>query len=376
MSDAPIYLHAYDPNLQDEALVLAALRSGRLMRGEFGPELEQRVATLCGVTDAVAVSTAGAAMLLLARALGLRHGDEAIVSPLAPVYVAEALTLSGVRLVMVDIDPVTLNLDAALVEKAWTLRTKAVVFSHTFGNPHGIDAVARVAARHETPLIEECGEALGTTLRGRSAGSFGRVAVVSLGAASAVWSGSGAVVVSDDARLGADLRAMRAGYTGPAAPSTSAAIEGLSELTAAVAVGQLRRLDDLRVRRTALAEAYLRRLIDVRGVVVPTVSEDAAMLWPGMVCRLDAAYSDMERDRVLKGMRNHDVEALSPRRCLHRYPGAAEAVRCDPVPLIAESVAKRLIRLPFHTGMTLREVDLITQTLALMISRENLARGG
>jgi len=375
MDGSEISLRCYLPDPRDETLVREVLRSGRLSHGPMAARLEAAVAGVCGCSDGVAVTSPRAALALVTRWLSAQRMDEVVLSPFAPPTLAEALVDAGMHLVLADVDPVTLNIDPKGLEAHITDRTRAILFTHTFGNPLGVAGVAKIAARYEIPLIEDATEALGTRHKERPCGAWGRVAVLSLGQQSATPCGGGGVIVTDDARLADDLRGLRTGRTPTRATEVTASVDGLSDLHAALGVGQLRRLEDIRDRRTELTGAYLQRLMDVSDIIVPTMDGETDPMWPGLVVRLDTRYTADERDRIVRGMRLHEVEAEIPRPCLHQRAGSLlERQRPADLP-IAESVQHRLIRLPFHLGLSARDVEMVVQTLELMISRENLSRG-
>ena len=149
----------------------------------------------------------------------------------------------------------------------------------------------------------------------------------------------------------------------------------LSELSAALGVAQMRRLDTLIERRGEVANRYMQRLMGSEQVVLPTVHEQTAMSWFVFVVRLAAGYTREERDSVIRGLRNHDVGAADYFPCIHLQPFYREEYGfCEGMFPIAESVSSRTIALPFHTGISARDVDLVAQTLEVLLRREGLSR--
>jgi perosamine synthetase len=149
----------------------------------------------------------------------------------------------------------------------------------------------------------------------------------------------------------------------------------MSEVNAALGVAQMERLDQIIAGRQRVANRYMQRLLDVNDLVLPTIPEGAEMSWFVFVVRLAAGFTKEERDRVIKSMRNHDIGAADYFPCIHLQPFYRQAYgfREGDFP-IAESVSNRTIALPFFSALTDREIDLVVQTLQVMISRENLAR--
>jgi perosamine synthetase len=149
----------------------------------------------------------------------------------------------------------------------------------------------------------------------------------------------------------------------------------LSEVNAALGVAQMQRFDEMIEARQAVAAEYTRRLIGNPNVIVPNVDEDTFMSWFVYVIRLTDQFTGDDRDTILEGMRRHEVGVsnyfppiplLPPYRKMFGYaPGDFP---------VAESVSQRTIALPFFNRLTEREIDLVCQTLDVMIQRLNYAR--
>ena len=149
----------------------------------------------------------------------------------------------------------------------------------------------------------------------------------------------------------------------------------LSELHAAMGVAQMMRLDEILERRQDVAEAYVSRLMGNTHLVVPTLSQYTTMSWFLFVVRLAAGYTSEERDRIMRGMRAHEIGAAPYFPCIHLQPDYRRRLghKVGDFP-IAESVSQRTLALPFFTRLGRREIDLVAQTLELMIEREQLSR--
>ncbi|MFG0283929.1 MAG: DegT/DnrJ/EryC1/StrS family aminotransferase [Phycisphaerales bacterium JB039] len=397
MSDTEIPLS--QPDITDIEIehVVGTLRSGRLSIGPMQEAFERLVASRAGTDHAVAISSGTSGLRLALEALGVGPGDEVITTPFSFIASANVILMVGARPVFVDIEPKSLNMDPQRVEDAITGRTKAILAVEAFGNPAHMAAYAQIAARYEIPLIEDCCEALGTTWRGRPCGSFGRVGVFGFYPNKQITTGEGGMIVTDDQRLADICRSLRnqgraaspwgaagtAGAPNPASANVGSWLsherlgynERMSEINAALGVAQMRRLDGLIEMRQAVADAYLDRLLDVPDLILPTVDEDTEMSWFVFVVRLAAGYTCEERDRIIRGLRNHDVGSAPYFPCIHLQPFYRERLGCKEGDYpIAESVCQRTIALPFYTRLGQREIDLVAQTLQLMIRRENLNR--
>jgi perosamine synthetase len=375
-------------------MVTETLRSGRLALGPMAERFERLVAAKAGCRYGVAVSSGTAGLHLVMRALGIGPGDEVVTTPFSFIASSNCILYVGAEPRFVDIDPKTLNMDPVLVEKAITPRTKAILAVECFGNPGYFDEYAAIAARHEIPLIEDCCEALATTYRGRPCGSFGRVGVFGFYPNKQITTGEGGMIVTDDERLADLCHSMRnqgraVGPEDATAERYNPRVVGawlrherlgynyrMPEMNAALGVAQMRRLGDIIERRQIVADMYMQRLMGNPKLCLPTLLPETSMSWFVFVVRLATGYTSEERDRIISGMRNHDVGAADYFPCIHLQPFFREQFNFGPGMFpIAESVSQRTIALPFYGALTSREIDIVCATLDVMISRESLTRG-
>lgn len=380
----------------EERLVLATLRSGRLSIGPMIDQFETLVATRADCQHGIAVNSGTSGLHLALLALGIGPGDEVITTPFSFIASANCILYVGATPVFVDICPKTLNMEPALVEKAITPRTKAILAVETFGNPSCMPEYASIAARHEIPLIEDCCEALGARHRGRACGHFGRIGVFGFYPNKQITTGEGGMIVTDDSRLAELCRSMRnqgrpIGFKMPGTPSEAAGGGSstgswlkherlgynyrLPDINAALGVAQMKRLDEMIERRQQVASAYIERLTAVEDIIVPTVDPDTFMSWFVFVVRLAPTYTGEERDRIIRGLRSHDVGSADYFPCIHLQPFYREQFGFHPGMFpIAETVSQRTIALPFYNKLSNSDIDLVAQTLEVMIQREGLHR--
>src|SRR5579859_5341430 len=158
-----------------EAAVVRVLASGHVILGPEGAALEREVAQYCGVGYGVACASGTDALLLALQALGVGPGDEVILPPFTFFATAGAVCRCGARPVFADIDPATYNLDPILVENKITPRTKAIIPVHLFGQCADMEALWRIADRHDLPLIEDAAQAIGSEYQGKRTGNLGAI---------------------------------------------------------------------------------------------------------------------------------------------------------------------------------------------------------
>lgn len=373
------------PDITDREieLVVRTLRSGRLSIGPMQETFEAAVAKRTGRRHAIACSSGTAGLHMALIAMGIGEGDEVITTPFSFVASANSILYTGATPVFVDIETRSLNMDPVLVERAITPKTKAILAVEVFGNPTHMDLYRKIADRNEIRLIEDCCEGLGGSLKGRPIGKFGHAGVFGFYPNKQITTGEGGMVVTDDDRIADLCRSLR-NQGRSTAKRSSAWLHHerlgfnyrLDELSSALGVAQMNRLDEILERRSDVANRYISLLLDNSEIIVPTIDTDTTMSWFVFVCRLASSYTREERDRVLEGMRRHDVGVGAYFPCIHLQPFYRErfgyAEGSFP---IAESISSRTIALPFFNALTPADQDFVVATLDLMLSRESLNRG-
>jgi dTDP-4-amino-4,6-dideoxygalactose transaminase len=345
------------PDVGEEELaeIAAVLESGRLTMGPKVAELEELLAAACAVDHAVAVSSGTAALHLAILALELEPGAEVIVPAYTFPATANVVAVAGLRPVLVDVDPVTMNLDLERVAAAVGGRTRAVLAVHLFGRPLDWEAL-RAAVPESVVLVEDAAGALGARRRGRPCGSLGRMGCLSFHPRKIVTTGEGGAVTTDDDALAEAIRSMRHhGWRGTDLPAAGVNYR-LADVLCALGIPQVRRLDELLAARTAVAAAYTERLEGI--VETPAAEEGDVHGWQAYVVRVD------RRDEILQGLRARGTEAQIGTYAVHRlsayadqgsFPGADEAF-------------ERALALPFHGRLTAGEIDRVCEGLTSLVS--------
>ena len=196
-----------------DALVDVVTRVCDSQRFIMGPEvegMERELADFLGVAHAVGVSSGTDALLLALMALGIGPGDEVVTSTYSFFATAGSIARAGAKPVLVDIDPVTYNIDPAATAAAITPRTRAIIPVHLYGQSADLDPILEAAGRAGVPVIEDAAQAIGATYKGRTVGGIGRVGCFSFFPSKNLGAfGDGGLVTTQDAALAAELRRMR-----------------------------------------------------------------------------------------------------------------------------------------------------------------------
>jgi perosamine synthetase len=345
------------PDVGEEELaeIREVLESGQLTMGAKVAELEELVARAAGSPYAVAVSSGTAALHLAVLALDIGPGDEVLVPAYTFPATANVVALAGATPVLVDVDPVTMNIDPAHAARRVTPRTKAVLAVHLFGRP------ARIEELPELVVLEDAAGALGASRGGRPCGSLGALACFSFHPRKIVTTGEGGAVTTADDALAERVRSLRHHGWSPSSSYDDmprpAYNYRLSDVLCALGIPQLRRLDELRAAYERVATGYAGRLAAL-DVVLPTAD-------PGDRHGLQAYVIQVaDRDRVLAGLRASGVQSQIGTYALHRL-GAYRDQGDFPG---ADAAFERALALPLHTRLTDSELDRVAEVLDKLVS--------
>lgn len=351
--DARIRLGWPDVGAAELDEVAGVLESGMLTMGPKVPEFEAELARACEVEHALAVSSGTAALHLAVLALGLEAGDEVIVPAYTFPATANVVELAGLRPVLVDVDPETMNIDPAQIDVG--PRTKAVLAVHLFGRPAPVDDLP-----DGLPMLEDAAGALGARHAGRACGGLGLLGCLSFHPRKIVTTGEGGAVTTNDAAVAAAVAAGRNhGWRSLVPPDLPAPGLNyrLSDILCAVGLPQIRRLDELLAARTRIADGYTERLRDLP-VSLPGAATGDVHGWQAYVIQLD------DRDRVLRELRAQGIEAQIGTYALHLL-GAYRDQGAFPG---ASRVFERALALPFHTRLTDSDLDRVVDALDKIVS--------
>jgi perosamine synthetase len=356
------------PEITEEeiAAVVSVLRTPRLSQGDEQAGFEAELAAYHGVEQAVAVSSGTAGLHLALLTMGVGPGDEVILPSFTFVALANALYQVRATPVLVEIDPLTLNLDPNAVEMAITARTRAILAVHTFGISAQMDVLKDLARRHRLFLLEDASEAVGARFDGRRAGSFGDLAVLGFYANKQMTTGEGGAVLVADGAHTARLRRLRNQGRDASAGWLDHVEAGynyrLSELACAMGRVQLRRLEEMLARRREAAERYDRLLEGIRGLERPPLSlPQRELSWFVYVVRLPEG---VDRDRVQGELARQGIATGRYFAPIHQQPAwTASGGRSQPHLALTESMARRTLALPFFNRITASQQQKVAEAL-------------
>ncbi len=358
----------------DVAAVLEVLHSPSLSMGPKVRGFELAMARYAGTAVAVAVNSGTSGLHICLAALGIGPGDEVITTPFSFVASANCALYQGARPVFVDIDPLTLNIDPGQVEAQINGRTRALIPVDVFGQPAPIEDLMAIAENHGLSLIRDACEAIGAERNGQRIGNQGLATVFAFYPNKQMTTGEGGIIVTNDVAYSRILRSMsnqgrdddgtwmnhvRLGYN-----------YRLDEMSAALGISQLRRLDTIIARRARVASWYNKRLRDLDGVQVPYVApETTRMSWFVYVVRLDER---IVRDRLMAELQEDGIPSRPYFVPIHLQPLYRLRFGFKPGDFpVTERIARTTLALPFFTDMAEEQVEYVCQRLAARLGEKN-----
>lgn len=386
-----IALAAPDVGEAELLLVAEVLRSGRLSMGPVIERFEAEFAARFGARFAVGVSSGTAALHLAMLAAGVGEGDLVVTTPFSFIASANPILYERAVPVFVDIDPRTLTMDAALAADAvdaianrrsgWKRllpplagplrKLKAIVPVHVFGRMAEMAPILAVAQAEGIAVIEDACEAIGASADGVPAGRFGQAGVFGFYPNKQITCGEGGMILTDDEPWVHLFRSLRNQGRGEGDSWLQHERLGfnyrLDEMSAAVGLAQLRRLDELLRKRAEVAHGYSSRLAGVAGVETlapPRPGTESS--WFVYVVRL---ARDIDRAAVMAGLAAGGIPTrpyFAPIHLQSFYRSAFGFARGD-FPH-AEAAGDATLALPFHGDLSVAEIDRVVERLAAEVA--------
>jgi len=338
------------------AEILAALdrvgENSAYVLGEEVEAFEREFADFCGTRHCVALSSGTAALHVGLLALGVQPGHEVITSPNTFVAAAEAITYCGAVPVFVDIDPATANLDARVLERAITPRTRAMMPVHLYGRPADMDAIREIAARHDVRVLEDAAQAHGARYRGRrvgglaQAGGFSFYPTKNLGAC-----GEGGALTTDDDQIASFARAARShGQTARYEHEFVGFNYRMQGYQGAVLRIKLRRLYAWTARRQEIAREYRRLLAGAR-LEIPVDDPRDECVYHQFVIYVS------NRNAVIAQLREREIEtSVHYPRPVHLQPAYSSLGYPPGIFPHSERACERVLSLPMFPSLTAEQI--------------------
>ena len=358
-----------------------ALEQGTLFyaQGRKVKQLEAEFAAAVGAKFAVACSSGTAAVHAALIAAGISQGDEVIVPPITDMGSIVPILWQGGVPVFADLDPRTYNLAPRDVEQRITDKTRAILAVHLAGNPCEMSWLRKLARRHRLVLIEDCAQAHGARFLGQHVGTMGEFGCFSFNEFKHISCGDGGVVVTRNEQAAHRLRlATDKGYDRTASADTirHAALLAnnyrMTELQAAVALAQLRKLPSIVQRRQRWCDALRSQIADLPGLLLPRATDGGEPSWWFYLMRVVPESLGADADALAAALRAEGLSVWAHYigKCVYTYPlftSGRHALRASPCP-VAEAILETAVVLNVHEAYgdeELRQTVRATRRVAL-----------
>lgn len=357
------------PTLDEETIqsVAEVLRSGWLATGPKVAELEAALSAYLGGRPVRTQTSATAGMEMALRACGIGSGDEVITPAMSFVATANVIVRVGARPVFVDVGLDSRNIDLSQVEGAITPRTRAIMPVHFAGLPVDMDRLYEIAARHKLRVIEDAAHAIGSAYRGRRIGSFGDLVCFSFHPNKNMTTIEGGAISggSSDELKAIELERWH-GQVKSGVDGFDTLIAGgkanLSDVAAAVGLGQLRRLEEFNAKRRQLVARYFELWKDDPPVRLPERGDERHRedhSWHVFAPLLPLEKVRMTRPQFMQAMKEQNIAVGVHYPAIHLFTAyRAMGYREGQFPN-AERIGRQTVTLPLFPAMELEDVDRV-----------------
>lgn len=361
-------LKAHHSAIRDEinTAISEVIDASAFAGGPFVERFEEEFAKFCKVPYSLGVGNGTDALWFALLALGVGPGDEVISTPMTFMATAEAISFCGARPVFVDVDDETYTMDAALLEKAITPKTKAIIPVHLYGQPADMDPILAIAKQHGLPVIEDACQAHGAEYKGKMAGSMGQIGCFSFypGKNLGAMGEAGGIVTSDE-RLQRAMQVLRDHGQAKKYHHTMIGWNGrMDGIQGAVLTVKLKRLSSGNKARRENAQYYNKLLVNTESVILPKEAKDRKHVYHVYAVRVS------QRDQVMKCLADRGigcgVHYPIPVHLQPAYQFLGHKVGDFPV---TEKCASEFLSLPMYPELTRAQIEQVVHVLDDVLSK-------
>jgi dTDP-4-amino-4,6-dideoxygalactose transaminase len=386
-TNPPITMSSPDLTDLERRAVANVMATPNLSMGDQISAFEESVRSFTGSKFAVGVSSGTAGLHLCVRAAGIMPGDLVITTPFSFVASANVLLYEGVVPVFVDVEPRTGNIDPHLVfaaaqdimqggknAQAWLPprgaspegKLKAILPVDVFGQPADLEPILNTAWKYQLKVIEDSCEALGASYKGHPAGTLGDYGVFGFYPNKQITTGEGGMIITDEPEADSLMRALRNQGRAPGDTWLQHTHLGynyrLDEMSAALGLAQMQRIDELITRRSQVADWYNQRIAEIHGIEAPMIAKYTTKVsWFVYVVRF---ARDLDRNAIAKKLVERGIPARPYFLPIHLQPYIVDRFGYkDGTFPVTEDLGRRGLALPFSGVMQEEQVERVCQEL-------------
>lgn len=361
----------------EEKEVIDVLRSGWIVQGPKVEAFEKKIAAYAGAKYAIATSSCTTALHLALLLLGIGPRDEVIVPSFTFIATANSVLYTGATPVFADVAKDTYNLDPEDVKRKITKRTRVIMPVHQAGLAASMQEIVQIAKSSNIFIVEDGACALGSRINGRHVGTFGEIGCFSFHPRKSITTAEGGMLVTNNeefAKRALVLRAHGMSVSDRERHESKSFINEtydvlgynyrMSDIHAAIGLAQLRKLEFILEKRTALASRYTKYLSEIPYIIPPSFPQGYTHTFQSYVIRLseDCPFS---REQIMAKLFKKGIGTRIGIKACHLEP----LYRNQKVQLPnTELLAKNIITLPLYTSMTQNEQDFVVNNMHKIIT--------
>lgn len=360
------FIPVCEPTLRGKELeyVTEAINSGWISSaGKFITDFEEKFSRYCGVRYGISCSNGTKAIHLALLAIGIKAGDEVIIPSFTMIGSCNPIVQIGAKPVFVDSELKTWNMDVAQIEEKITPKTKAIMVVHIYGHPVDMDAVMKIARKHNLIVIEDAAEAHGAEYKGKKAGSLADIACFSFYANKIITTGEGGMVITNNEKWAERARKLRNHFFGE--PRFLHQEVGynyrLTNLQAAIGLAQMEKINELVESRRKNAYLYNALLSGIPGITLPPEEPWAKNVFWMYGVTVDTPFP-LSMPELRKKLEEKGIETRTFFIGMHKQPAYAHLGKQGDFPN-TEYLEKNGFYLPSSSHLTEEQIRFIAKSI-------------
>ncbi len=374
------------PTLEDAEIneVVDSLRSGWITTGPKVKRFEEAFRSYVGAPFAVSLSSATAGLHLTLLALKIQEGDEIITTPMTFASTVSMIVLCGAKPVLVDIEPGTLNIDAAKIREKITPRTKAIIPVHFAGQSCDMDPIFALAEEFKLTVIEDAAHAAGTEYKGQRIGSLNSISIFSFHPNKNITTGEGGMVCTPDEAVAEEVSLLKfhgmnreawKRFAASGTPSYDIVLPGfkynMMDIQAALGIHQLPKLDDFINKRQVIAEFYNREFADIPELALPVSAPyEQRHAWHLYTPLVRIEKLSIDRDQFMAELKGENIGSGLHYKAIHHHAWYRENLpQADGSLPNADYASDRILSLPLFPKMNLEDAGDVVTAVKTIIAR-------
>ncbi len=350
------------PFIGDEEIreVEAVLKSGFIAQGPKVAEFEGKFADYIGTGHAIATSSGTTALHIALLSAGIGKGDEVITTPFSFAATANSVLYVDAKPVFVDINPETYNINPEKIEEAITDKTKAIMPVHLYGQPADMDPICKIAKDHNLRVIEDAAQAHGAIYNGHKVGSIGDMACFSFYPTKNITTSEGGMITTDDDIFDKDARALRAHGESERYEHVILGYNfRMTDISAAIGVVQLRRLEEFNEKRIENAEYLTEHINTIEGIEPPYVAENVKHVFHQYTIRVKDGKRDALKEFLTNEGIGNGIHYPKPIYKQKLYENLGYAADCPE----AQKAADEVLSIPVNPALSAEDLGTIVSVL-------------